>query len=235
MCGRFTLTNIGQLSLRFDVDTTGAQLAPRYNVAPSQQVPVIVGTAHGHALRWMRWGYPPARRLGEVVGPPPINARAETLLDRPLFRQALTLRRCLIPADGFYEWKQLPGARARQPYYIRLSSGEVFAFAGIYAESRDAEGQPNPGFAIITTAPNSLMAPIHQRMPAILERTREVDWLDPNLTAGPAILGLLHPYAAARMEVYPVSSLVSTARNEGPELIRPDQPAPVLAQTAMFT
>ncbi|HVA92648.1 MAG TPA: SOS response-associated peptidase [Chloroflexota bacterium] len=235
MCGRFTLTNIGQISLRFDVDTEGEQLTPRFNVAPSQQVPVIVGTARGHALRWMRWGYPPARRVAEVVPPPPINARAETLLDRPLFRQALTLRRCLIPADGFYEWQQLPSAHARQPYYIRLRSGEVFAFAGIYAESRDAEGRPAPGCAIITTAPNSIMAPIHQRMPAILERTREVDWLDPNLTAGPAILGLLHPYPPAEMEAYPVSSLVSTARNEGPELIRPSQLGPMLVQAAMFT
>lgn len=235
MCGRYTLTNTSQLSLRFDLDKKVEDLPPRYNVAPSQTVPVVVGTAHGHELRWMRWGYPPSRRVGEELGPPPINARAETLSDRPLFRQALTLRRCLIPADGFYEWQQIPGARMRQPYYIRLRSGDLFAFAGLYAESRDAEGNPAPGCAIITTTPNSLMAPIHQRMPAILERAREVDWLDPNLTAGSGILSLLHPYPGDQMEAYPVSSLVSAARNEGPDLIRPYQAPPPMVQAAMFT
>jgi putative SOS response-associated peptidase YedK len=235
MCGRFTLANIGQLSLRFDVDASGENLTSRYNIAPSQQIPVIVGTAHGRALRWMRWGYPPTRRAGEESAPAPINARAETLLDRPLFRQAVTSRRCLVPADGFYEWQAVPGTRQKQPYYIRLKSGALFAFAGVFAESRDLEGHPQPGCAIITTTPNQLVAPLHHRMPAILERSWEVDWLDPNLTEGSAILGLLHGYPAEQMEAFPVSNLVSAAYNEGPALIRPYVPTSPPLQAALFT
>ncbi len=235
MCGRFALANIGQISLRFNVDVSVEDLTPRFNVAPSQRIPVIVGTSEGHAVRWMRWGYPPARRAGEDAMPPPIHARAETVLDRPLYRQAVTFRRCLIPADGFYEWQPIPGTRSSRPYYVRLKTGALFAFAGLFAESRDQEGLPQPGCAIITTAPNSLIAPMHHRMPVILERSREIDWLDPNLTAGPAILNLLHPYPAEDMEAYPVSNLVSTPRNEGPSLIRPDTSPAAPMQAALFT
>jgi putative SOS response-associated peptidase YedK len=235
MCGRFALANIGRLSLHFNVDISVEDLTPRFNVAPLQRIPVIVGTSQGHAVRWMRWGYPPARRAGEDAMPPPINARMETVLDRPLFRQAVTFRRCLIPADGFYEWQSMPGTKSSQPYYVRLKTGAMFAFAGLFAESRDEEGRSLPGCAILTTTPNALIAPLHHRMPAILERSREIDWLDPNLTAGPAILNLLHPYPAEEMEAYPVAHLVSSPDSEGPSLIRPDMSVTAPLQPALFT
>jgi putative SOS response-associated peptidase YedK len=235
MCGRFALANIGQLSLRFNVDVALEDLTPRFNVAPSQRIPVIVGTSEGHAVRWMRWGYPPARWADGQPSPPPINARKETLLQRPLFRPAVTSRRCLVPADGFYEWRQATDSRERRAHFIRLKSGNIFAFAGLYAESRDEHGRPDPGCAIITTTANFLVAPIHHRMPAILDRNLEVDWLDPNLTAAPAILNLLQSYPGEEMEVYPVSNLVSSYRNEGPELIQRDTSAPVARQAALFT
>jgi putative SOS response-associated peptidase YedK len=235
MCGRFALANIGQLSLRFNVDTSTEDLTPRFNVAPSQRIPVIVGTSDGHALRWMRWGYPQARWADGQPSTPPINARKETLLQRPLFRQAVTSRRCLIPADGFYEWRQAPDGGDRKPHFIRLKSRNIFAFAGLYAESRDDDGHPDPGCAIITNTANFLVAPVHHRMPAILDRNLEVDWLDPNLTSAPAILNLLQAYPGEDMEVYPVSNLVSSYRNEGPELIRPDTSPAAPLQAALFT
>ena len=221
MCGRYSLANVGQLGLRFEIDTDTESLEPRYNVAPSQEIPVIVHSADGRALRMMRWGFQPAWLKADSKSPPPINARAETLLERPLFRPSLAKRRCLIPADGFYEWQPVAGSSRKQPYYIRLHDGSLFALAGLFVEGKDDDGQPQLSCAIITTEPNSLMATIHNRMPAILTRDAEAAWIDPELTEAPAVLDLLHPYPPEQMEAYAVSSLVSSARNEGPELILP--------------
>ncbi|HEY8283700.1 MAG TPA: SOS response-associated peptidase [Chloroflexota bacterium] len=221
MCGRFTLANTGQLSLRFGLaesaEAEGAAPAPRYNIAPGQDVATVVERAGQRSLRAMRWGFAPAW-LKDAKGPAPINARAETLLERPLFRGALAQHRCLIPADGFYEWQAHPGRKTKQPIYARLRDGSLFAFAGLYTP---AGGDRAATCVIITTAPNELMVPVHNRMPAILDPDNEAAWLDPDLTEPHAVLGMLHPYQADRMEAYPVAPLVSSVRNDGPALITP--------------
>jgi putative SOS response-associated peptidase YedK len=224
MCGRYTLGNVGQLSLRFNVavDET-PDLVPRYNVAPTEQVPVVVERADQRVLQTMRWGFQPVWLSEDRKAPAPINARAETLLERPLFRSSLPRHRCLIPADGFYEWQAQPGGRTKQPYYIHLRDGSVFALAGLYTQG--PSGMADASCVIITTAANELMAPLHDRMPVILPRDAEAAWLDPGLQDTAALLTLLRQYPAERMEAYPVSRLVSSVRNDGPALIEPFQHA----------
>jgi putative SOS response-associated peptidase YedK len=215
MCGRFALANIGQVELRFGVeasDNATEHLQSRYNVAPSQTIPTIVEHASHRSLEWMRWGFAPAWMTAHK-GAPPINARSETLLERPLFRGAVTASRCLIPADGFYEW-QVRG-KTKQPMYIRLKDGSVFAFAGIHAKAADGIET----CAIITVASNELMEPIHNRMPAILEHGAEEAWLDPELTDSQAVISLLQSYPAEEMIAYPVNSRVGSPRNDDPALI----------------
>lgn len=220
MCGRYTITNSGQLSLRFAAQPAGeaSQAAPRYNVAPTQPVPVVRALADGRVLGEMRWGLRPPW-MAEGRSAAPINARAETLLQRPLFRNLVPGRRCLLPADGFYEWQDT-GAKHKQPYYIRLRDGSLFAFAGLYSEG-SADGGVPASCVLITTVPNELMVPIHDRMPAILRPEDEAAWLDPDLRTPELALGLLRPYPTELMEAYPVSSRVSSARHEGPDLIQP--------------
>ena len=216
MCGRYTLTDPGQLSLRFDVGVTDDAVLPRYNIAPSQLVPAIVEGPEGRALQQMRWGFQPAWAAPAANRPAPINARAETLLERPLFRGAVARRRCLIVADGFYEWQDV-GRGPKQPVYMRLRTGGLFAFAGLYADA----GEGPATCAIITTAPNDVIKPIHNRMPAILEPAQEAAWIDPLLTDPAAVLACLRPFPAEQIITFPVSRLVSDVRNDGPRLIEP--------------
>jgi len=220
MCGRFALSDTQQLSLRFEVEPGDERaLTPRYNVAPSQLIPVIVEQPEGRELRMMRWGFRPAWKRDARSTPEPINARAESLLDRPMFRPALARKRCLIPADGFYEWQERPGSKLKQPYFIRMKDKGLFAFAGLFADTADDRGSPQQTCVIITTSPNDLMAAIHNRMPAILARSGEQAWLDPELNEPEAVLSLLQPYDGEQMEAYPVSTAVSSPRSDGPELI----------------
>jgi putative SOS response-associated peptidase YedK len=180
---------------------------------------VVVEQADEREQQTMRWGFQPVWRGADQKGPAPINARAETLLERPLFRSSLPRRRCLIPADGFYEWQPRPGSRTKQPYYIRLRDGSLFAFAGLYTDG--PSGIEDASCTIITTAANDLMAPIHDRMPVILPREAEAAWLDPAFRDTGALLQLLRPYPSEALEAYPVATLVSSVRNDGPELIAP--------------
>jgi putative SOS response-associated peptidase YedK len=216
MCGRYTLTDPGQLPLRFDVEVNADTLLPRYNIAPSQLVPVVVERPEGRALQPMRWGFQPAWAAPAPNRPAPINARAETLLERPLFRGAVVRRRCLIVADGFYEW-QGTGRGPKQPVYIRLRSGGLFAFAGLYTDA----GEGPATCAIITTDPNDAIRPIHNRMPAILEPAQEAVWIDPLLSDPSAVLACLRPFPPEELIAFPVSRLVSDVRNDGPRLIEP--------------
>jgi putative SOS response-associated peptidase YedK len=217
MCGRYTLTNPEDIAARFGLGALAeTRIEPRFNVAPSQGVPVIVDREAGPALTTMRWGFQPAWMKGNR--PPPINARAESLLERPMFKGAASKGRCLIPADGFYEWMAVPGRKTKQPMYVHLKGSPIFAFAGLYVQGPDDVGET---CVIVTTAANDVISSIHERMPVILGRSVEQAWLDRDLENGPAALAYLQPVSPDQFEVYPVSSLVSSARNEGPELIAP--------------
>jgi putative SOS response-associated peptidase YedK len=224
MCGRYTLTSPEDIAARFGLGAlTETHIEPRFNVAPSQGVPVIVGRDSGPALTTMRWGFQPAWMRGDGQRPPPINARSESLLERPMFRGAVAHTRCLVPADGFYEWMAIPGSKTKQPMYIRLKGGDLFAFAGLYVQGPNDVGDT---CVIVTTAANEVLAPIHERMPVVLDRDVELRWLDPDLENGQAALAYLQPVPPERFEAFPVSSLVSSPRNQGPELIEPVEGAP---------
>lgn len=226
MCGRFTFTEIANIIGRFGIALAdGSRIVPRFNIAPSQEIPVIVEGANGRELRWMEWGFQPDWFKPQPNRPPPINARAETLLERPMFRGAVATHRCIIPADGFFEWKAVRGERRKQPIYIRLKGGEIFGFAGLYTERPGpAANESIASCVIVTTGPNALMAPIHDRMPVILDRQDESRWLDPKLRDAGAVLDCLRSYPADLMEAFPVSHLVSYAHNDEPALIQPIEP-----------
>jgi putative SOS response-associated peptidase YedK len=223
MCGRYTLTSPEDIAARFGLGALAeTRIEPRFNVAPSQGVPVIVARETGPTLTTMRWGFQPAWMRTAGQRPPPINARSESLLERPMFRGSVAHGRCLIPADGFYEWMAVPGRKTKQPMYVHLKGSPLFAFAGLYVQ-----GPPDVGetCVIVTTAANDVISSIHERMPVILDRSVEQVWLDRDLEDGPAALSYLQPVPPEQFEVYPVSSLVSSARNEGPELIAPQEGA----------
>jgi putative SOS response-associated peptidase YedK len=222
MCGRYTQTAaFDELALRFGVtveDDDHEDLIPRYNTAPTLRVPVIVAADAGRRLVMARWGFRPAWMKGSTLAP--INAKAETVATSRMFQESLKRGRCLVPADGFYEWKAVPGQKRKQPYYVRLKDGGLFAFAGLWTPA-SAEGGAPATCTIITTTPNDLLAEIHNRMPVMLERADEDRWLDPRVTDVADVLSCLRSLPAERMEVYPVSPLVSSALNEGPELVEP--------------
>ena len=219
MCGRYMIAGHQELSERFQLRQIPLNLFPTYNAAPSQELPVVVEHDDGdRELRLMRWGLVPRwRKVGG--GPPmaPINARAETLLDKPMFRPLVGTKRCLVPAEGFYEWRR-EGSR-KQPYLFRLRDEGLFAFAGLYDALPDEE--EGASFTIVTTAPNRLVAPLHDRMPAILRPEDEDDWLDRGLTDPHAAQALLQPYPDEEMTSMPVSAAVNNTRNNGAELIQP--------------
>ncbi|HLF25973.1 MAG TPA: SOS response-associated peptidase [Anaerolineae bacterium] len=223
MCGRFTLTvNPDELQekipwLNVPAD---APLAPRYNIAPSQSIPVVTNTGK-HELELFRWGLIPSWAKDPAVGNRLINARAETLSEKPAFRAAFKRRRCLILADGFYEWRKEPDSKTKTPMYIRLKSDEPFAFAGLWEVWRSPEEETVLSATIITGEPNSLVAKIHDRMPVILKPDAYERWLDPAEQAPQALAGLLKPYPATQMKAYPVSKLVNKPGVDSPECIAP--------------
>ena len=219
MCGRYTETAaFEELARRFGIEIEegeNEELIARYNVAPSQPVPIVVARDGHRRLRTARWGLQPL--WGRDSRLAPINARAESVATSPMFRDALQRTRCLIPADGFYEWQAVAGQKRKQPWYLRLRDGGLFAFAGLYTPPRrDVEGPAT--CAIITTTPNELAGRIHDRMPVILDPEAEAAWLDSGLDVA-ALLPYLRPLPAERMEAYPVSSLVSSPNNDGPALV----------------
>lgn len=216
MCGRYNLAQVDQVAARFGVADAQAELQPRYNVAPSQAMPVVVRNSPNRLVA-MQWGLIPAWSKEPRAQFSTINARAETVATSGLFRGPFKSRRCLVPANGFYEWRKL--AQGKQPYCIQLLGGELFAFAGLYDIWRDRDGSELYSYTIITTAPNELVAPIHNRMPAILRREDEQVWLDQS--ADPLRLtSLLSAYPADAMEAYPVSRALNNPANEGPELLQ---------------
>ena len=231
MCGRYTQTaKLHDLMDRFGVEEPDFDPAPRYNLAPSQDAPVVgvnPNTPDTRSLRLMRWGLVPchAKDAARSI----INARAETLAQRPAFRRLLPRRRCLVPADGFYEWQRED--RFRTPMRFTLRSGQPFAFAGLWDRWLQPDGAPLYSFTIVTTSPNSLLEPVHNRMPAILLPDDEARWLDPAATDPAALSPLLKPYPADLMKGYGVSRAVNSPVNDSPECIAPDDPPASLLRT----
>jgi len=220
MCGRYTQHHTAhEMAERFDVAEAAYQIAPRYNIAPTQTVPVIVQKGE-RQLVGLKWGLVPFWAKDPSIASSLINAKAETLAEKPSFKHALVKRRCLIPADGFYEW-QKQGKKPSQPLYIRRKDGGLFAFAGLWEEWRSPDGSLLRTCTIITVEPNDLMAPIHHRMAAILKPEHEALWLDPAAREGRLLLPLLRPYPDDDLEAVPVSRAVNSPAQEGPSLIQP--------------
>lgn len=221
MCGRFTLTvDPAQFQDAFPGFLFPAQFAPRYNIAPSQPVLAIPNDERS-AADFFIWGLIPMWAKDPSIGARLINARSETLAEKPSFRGSFKYKRCLILADGFYEWKTVAGKKTKIPYYIHMNDRHPFAFAGLWDSWESPDGSSLKTCTIITTEPNELMATLHNRMPAILHPRDYVKWLDPSPQTPESLLPLLKPYPADAMTAYPVSTLVNKPGNDSPELIVP--------------
>ncbi|MFF4418497.1 SOS response-associated peptidase [Streptosporangium sp. NPDC001559] len=241
MCGRYASTRPKQELLEeFEVELDGAaeeDLGPDYNVAPTKPVYAVLsrvpkegpGDRAVRQLRIVKWGLVPAWAKDPSIGSKMINARVETIAEKPSFRRAFAQRRCLLPADGYYEWAVLEeGGTAKrprkQPYFIHPADGDVMAMAGIYEFWRDkgrAEDDPLAWLttcAVVTTTARDELGAIHERMPMLIERDRWAQWLDPGV---PEAEEFLVPAASAGLTAYPVSSAVNSVRNNGPELVEP--------------
>jgi putative SOS response-associated peptidase YedK len=221
MCGRFTLT-VDPLDLQeaFPDTTFPPKYAPRFNVAPTQPVLAIANDGKNRADFFV-WGLIPSWAKDPSIGSRLINARAETLAEKPSFRGGYKYKRCLILADGFYEWKSIPGQKGKIPHFIFLKSRKPFAFAGLWDEWHSHEGGSFRSTTIVTTEPNELMASIHNRMPVILEAEDYATWLDPAPQPPSALQHLLRPFPADKMSAYPVGTLVNSPANDRPELVVP--------------
>lgn len=211
MCGRFTLHSRERIKIK-GLANPDLPYEPRYNIAPSQTIAAIADFGRGPELRSLVWGLVPS---WSTDGKGFINARAETLEDKPSFSDSFRLRRCLIPADGFYEWKR--SGRSKRPFYFQMEDESPFAFAGIWDRWKNRD-QSIVSCAIITTHPNELVEELHDRMPAILLPEFYEAWLDLN-TDRAKLQQLLTPVRASKMKVYPVSSAVNSPDNEGVNLV----------------
>jgi len=221
MCGRFTLTiDPADLQEAFPDFIFTAQTSPRFNIAPSQPVLAIPNDGQKHA-EILLWGLIPSWAKDAAIANRLINARSETLDQKPSFRGGFKYKRCLILADGFYEWKSQPGNKIKVPHFIHLKSRQPFAFAGLWDAWQSADGSLIKSCVIITTEPNELMAPIHNRMPVILRKLDYAQWIDPAPRTPASLLHLLKPYPADEMNAHPVSTSVNSPKNDRPECVTP--------------
>jgi len=224
MCGRFSLRarNAAILAEYFDIADVPL-LKARYNIAPGQPAPVVRlkpgQTNTRRELILLRWGLIPGWAKDQSIGNRMINARAESLAEKPAFRAALRRRRCLLAADGFYEWQET--GRKKQPYYIRFRDDRPFAFAGLWESWEGPDHTAIDSCTIITTAAGELIRPIHDRMPVILPPEAYDVWLDPAVENFEKITALLVPFSSREMEVYPVNTLVNKASHDGPDCVEP--------------
>lgn len=222
MCGRFSLSaELSDILSLMEGLMLESAPAPRYNIAPTQPVSVILNR-DGRKVTECRWGMIPFWAKEESIGAKMINARAETLVEKPVFKYPLSSRRCLILADGFYEWAFAGGkTRAKKPWFFKLKTGKPFAFAGLWENWKSPDGGTVKSCAIITTSANSLIRPIHTRMPVILEPADFDLWLRPERMAPESLLPLLDALPENLMEAYPVSRLVNNAAIDEPRLKEP--------------
>jgi putative SOS response-associated peptidase YedK len=218
MCGRFTLrASASVIAEQFGLFETPPFTA-RFNMAPTQPVPIIrLRPEPRRELVWVRWGLIPSWAKDPAVGSRLINARTETAAEKPAFRTALRRQRCLVAADGFYEWQR--SGRTKQPYFIHLRDDHPFAFAGLWEAWEDPDHAMLETCTLLTTGPNELIRPIHDRMPAILSPDAYGPWLDPAVQDARQLATLLRPYPSDQMEAYAVSSFVNSPANEGPRCI----------------
>jgi putative SOS response-associated peptidase YedK len=220
MCGRYRLSKRKQLVEEY-FDAGGEEdWEPRYNVAPTQPVPIIRQHPKEptRKLSLVRWGLIPAWAKDASNAAKMINARSETVSTQPAFREALKLRRCLVPADGFYEWRKSAG---KQPYCFEVNAGELFAFAGLWERWKNPDGEWVRTCSILTTTANAVTSPIHDRMPVILDPGAYDLWLDPGMQDAAAVSELLQPFAAGAMRCYPVSARINHVANDDEESARP--------------
>lgn len=221
MCGRYTLrASPRQMALVFKLDAIG-DLRPRYNIAPTQIAPVVRASADGtRELAELRWGLIPSWATDRSIASRMINARCESAATKPAFREAMRKRRCLIPADGFYEWQKQGGQK--QPFFIHRSDDAPFAFAGLWESWLDEERRPLETFTILTTAANDQLRPLHERMPVILGEENYSQWLDPAST-DPKSLEPLLADPPPNLVLQPISSHVNSVANDDPTCIAPAQ------------
>lgn len=221
MCGRYSLIQPDPVLSEFFQVGTVPHLTPRYNIAPSQSVPVVrLHTASDQReCQMLRWGLIPSWSKDLQIGSRLINARSETVAEKPAFRAAFKQRRCLVLADGFYEW-QRQGSR-KQPFYFRMRESVPFAFAGLWESWQGGNDRPIESCTILTTAANSLLQTVHDRMPVILSPETYDRWLDPEIQALPDLQDLLQPYPAEAMTAYPVSTQVNSPAHDDPTCIQP--------------
>lgn len=218
MCGRFTITlEPADFQDELEVGDFPVDFQPRYNVAPTQPV-AAVRDLDSRRVEWFKWGLIPAWAKDPSIGARMINARSETLAEKPSFRQAFAHRRCLVLADGFFEWQRFEG-KVSTPYYIYLKEKKPFAFAGLWERWQLPGAEETLSCTIITCAPNELISPLHDRMPVILDRETAWEWLNPN-PAGD-LNALLHPYAADKMALTEITRAVNNPRLDSPEIIQP--------------
>ena len=222
MCGRYILTITGEvLAGAFGVERV-PELPPRYNIAPTQDAPVVRRGDGRRRMDLLRWGLVPPWAKDPSIGQRLINARAGTAAAKPSFRNALRRRRCLVPADGFYEWQRT--AAGKQPWLIRMAGGRPFAMAGLWEVWRPRDGEPLETFTILTTEPNEVVAPLHGRMPVILPPGSWDLWLDPSVTDPDRLAPLLVPHPAVGMTAHPVIRAVGSPAFDEPACIEPVAP-----------
>ena len=222
MCGRYVLeSDLDFLQGRFSFDDHRLEFRPRYNIAPTQQVLTITNDGQRRA-EFMRWGLIPFWAKDPKIGYRMINAVGEIAATKPAFRAAFKKRRCLIPADGFFEWRK--EGKQKVPTYIFLKSRKPFAFAGLWESWKSPDGETIRSCTIVTTKPNEFIEPIHNRMPVILSEETEALWLDPMTEEADTLSALLIPSPAELMEAYEVSNFVNYAKNEGRECVLPVSP-----------
>ncbi|MCK4696012.1 MAG: SOS response-associated peptidase [Candidatus Cloacimonetes bacterium] len=216
MCGRFALYSSVQAIVDYaKILNRMQELNPNYNVAPGQRIPVIINKQDGKYFDIFQWGLIPFWAKDPKIGYKMINSRAETIAEKPSFKYAFKRRRCLIPANGFYEWRK----KDKQPFYIHLKDRELFTFAGIWENWKSPEGMNIKTCSIITTESNEFMQPIHHRMPVILDREKEFDWISDKMEDSKMLLPFLKPYEK-NMLSYEISKEVNSPRNNYKELIQ---------------
>lgn len=216
MCGRFSLIDIDAIFSRYRIKLNqGINIKPHYNIAPTQFVPVIY---QENKIEYMKWGLVPFWAKDSKIGHKMINARSETLTEKPSFKHLLKQNRCIVPVSGFYEWKKID--KQKVPYYIGIKGSELLSFAGLYDIWKDSTGNELKTFTIITTNANNTIKPIHNRMPVILEKEFENKWIDAKFQDVNSLMQMLKPCPDDNMIAYAVSTKVNSPKNDSPELLR---------------